>query len=173
MGLESAILAHLGLGSSTSPVPYHTTTFLVINFFCAYVLSSPRIAKARYGLDHNSAPRADLDKYGAAAVRAGKLTEAEVDRIKRAEAAHANAVEHYPVFVAGMLAATLAGVRPGTVNACGTLYTLARSAYIVAYVRTTTEKLSYIRSALWWVGNVAVFWLVWSTGKVVDASGRM
>lgn len=45
-------------------------------------------------------PRADLDKYGPAAVSKGKITQAQLDELHRQEAAHQNAMVHYPVFLA-------------------------------------------------------------------------
>jgi len=64
---------------------------------------STRGGKARHGLDHNVAPREDLSKYGEAAVQAGKLSRTTLNRLKRQEAAHANAVEGFPFLVAGSM----------------------------------------------------------------------
>lgn len=80
--------------------PNHAATFLLANWVLAYGLMSTRGAKMYYGIDHNVAPREDLAKYGEAAVRAGKLTQRTLDKLKRQEAAHANAIEGYPLFVA-------------------------------------------------------------------------
>lgn len=33
----------------------------------------------------------------------GRLTQARLDQLKRAEACHANSVEHFPVFAAAMI----------------------------------------------------------------------
>lgn len=60
---------------------------------------STRGAKFRLGLDHNTSPREDLNKYGEAAVQAGKVSRSTLNRLKRQEAAHANAVEGFPFFV--------------------------------------------------------------------------
>jgi uncharacterized MAPEG superfamily protein len=61
---------------------------------------STRGSKMRLGLDHNVLPREDLSKYGEAAVKAGKISQKTLNKLKRKEAAHANAVEGYPLFVA-------------------------------------------------------------------------
>jgi hypothetical protein len=39
-------------------------------------------------------PRQDLDKYGEAAVRDGKITRTQLQMLQRNEAAYANAVEN-------------------------------------------------------------------------------
>lgn len=64
---------------------------------------STRGGKIRHGLDHNVSPREDLSKYGETAVKAGKLSRTTLNRLKRQEAAHANAVEGFPFFVAGSM----------------------------------------------------------------------
>lgn len=73
---------------------------LIGNWAFAYALTSTRLAKNYYGIDNNVAPREDLSKYGEAAVKAGKISQRTLNRLKRQEAAHANAVEGYPLFVA-------------------------------------------------------------------------
>lgn len=59
------------------------------------------------GLDHNSAPREDLAKYGEAAVQSGKISRGTLNRLKRQEAAHANAVEGFPLFIAASTSTVL------------------------------------------------------------------
>ena len=162
------LLSRLGLRTSTNSLPHCTSQFLLLNFFITYVLSSSRFAKSKYDLDHNVAPREDLAKYGDQAVASGKITQSELDKIRRQEAAQANAIEHFPVFAAAMTMATMKGVDAGMVNTCGVIYTVARVAYIVAYVRITDETTSYIRSVLWWFGNLACIKLLWSAGKMYD-----
>lgn len=78
-------------------------TYLITNFFLAYVLLSTRGIKRYYRFDHNCSPREDISKYGEALVREGKLHRKVLDRMKRWEAAHANAVEGYSLFVAGVV----------------------------------------------------------------------
>lgn len=73
------------------------------NWAFAYALMSTRGSKIRLGLDHNVAPREDLSKYGEAAVKAGKISQRTLNKLKRQEAAHANAVEGYPLFVAASM----------------------------------------------------------------------
>jgi len=74
--------------------------FLTWNWFYAYCVLASRTPKQWYGIDHNGSPRQDLNKYGAVAVKEGKLTQAQLDQIQRVEAASANSVEGYVLFVA-------------------------------------------------------------------------
>lgn len=95
------ILTTLGLSAAPGQAPQnHASTLLLANWALAYVLMSTRVQKNFYGLDHNVMPRDDLSKYGEAAVQAGKLDRRTLNKLKRQEAAHANAQEGYPFFVA-------------------------------------------------------------------------
>lgn len=74
--------------------------FLAWNWFYAYCVLSSRTFKQYYGIDHNGSPRQDLDKYGAAAVKEGKMTQAQLDQIRRVEAASANSIDGFSLFAA-------------------------------------------------------------------------
>ena len=89
----ASLSAKLGLHAPDISTSNHAAGFLLFNWFFTYGILSTRIAKHRYGLDHNVCPREDLTKYGEAAVQAGKLSRTTLDRLKRQEAAHANASE--------------------------------------------------------------------------------
>jgi uncharacterized MAPEG superfamily protein len=73
--------------------------FLGFNWFYAYGILSSRTLKQIYGIDHNSSPRQDLNKYADTYVREGKMTRSQVNMIQRCEAASANSVEGYTFFV--------------------------------------------------------------------------
>lgn len=162
----STTLTTLGLrAASGQQPPNHAAGYLVANFVLAYALLSTRGGKIRHGLDHNVSPREDLSKYGEAAVQAGKLSRTTLNRLKRQEAAHANAVEGFPFFVAGILLAVQAGVPSETINIIGAWYTLSRVAYGLAYVFIESETLSFIRSLLWWSGNSACITALVFAGK--------
>lgn len=97
----SSILSTIGLRAAPGEsAPNFAAGFLVANWAFAYCLMSPRVSKMRLGLDHNVSPREDLSKYGEAAVKEGKISQKTLNKLKRQEAAHANAVEGYPLFVA-------------------------------------------------------------------------
>jgi hypothetical protein len=61
---------------------------------------SARVIKRHYKLDHNTSPREDIQKYGTAMVKEGKLSRTQLDREKW-QSAHENCVEGYALFVAG------------------------------------------------------------------------
>jgi len=86
------------LGLSTSPLAA-PAGFIAWNWVYAYCVLSSRTFKQSYGIDHNGNPRQDLDKYGAAAVKEGKMTQAQLDQIRRVEAASANSVDGFTFFV--------------------------------------------------------------------------
>ncbi|KAK0612586.1 hypothetical protein B0T17DRAFT_648961 [Bombardia bombarda] len=176
----SSLLTTLGLrasSSSSSPVPLpitnHAPALLIFNFIFAYGLLSSRTLKQYYGIDHNASPREDLTKYGPAAVRAGKITQKQLDTLKRNEAAHANAVENYALLVAALGLATAVGVKGEVVNRAGVVYTLARAAYAVVYVTVADDRWSQARGCCWWVGNGSCFWLLWRAWGVLALGGRV
>lgn len=82
----------------------------------AYLFLSSRTIKQYYGLDHNVSPREDLAKYAPKMIAEGKITQERVDMIKRWESASANALENFPLFVAGVLIACHGGVENKLIN---------------------------------------------------------
>lgn len=52
--------------------------------------------KISLGIDNNVAPREDLAVVGEPAVKSGKLSRSVLNRLKREEAAHANAIGAFP-----------------------------------------------------------------------------
>ncbi|KAJ5660727.1 uncharacterized protein N7484_000099 [Penicillium longicatenatum] len=161
----SAILTTLGLRAAPGgQVPNHAATLLLANWALAYGLMSTRLTKLYYGIDNNAAPREDLATFGEAAVKAGKLDRRTLNKLKRREAAHANAVEGYSLFVAAILTAAYAGVPTESINTIGVWYTLSRVAYGLAYTYIESKSLSYLRSVAWWSGNISCI-----TGLVLAA----
>lgn len=131
------------------------------------------------GLDHNSAPREDLAKYGEAAVQSGKISRGTLNRLKRQEAAHANAVEGFPLFIAAststllltvvvfiffapsvhqsdqtVLLGIFTGLPAETINGVGAWYSVSRVLFTISYALTESEGMSLLRSAFWISGNV-------------------
>ncbi len=173
-----SILTFLGLQRAVGQQPAnYAPAFLLANWFYAYCTLSTRFSKMAVGLDHNSSPREDLSKYGDAAVQAGKLSRRRLEQIKRMQAAHQNSVEGFTFFVAGgelcillvlhvwkffstltkcsVLFATFGGVPNTTINGICVWYTLSRLAYGAAYVLIESERLSIVRSAIWWSCNAS------------------
>ena len=106
--MTNPILSFLGLQAATGQPANYAPAFLLANWFFAYCNLSPRFGKLAAGIDHNSSPREDLDKYGDAAVQAGKLSRRRLGQMKRMQSAHENSVEGFTFFVAaGMFYALL------------------------------------------------------------------
>ncbi|KAL4809860.1 hypothetical protein BDV18DRAFT_129763 [Aspergillus unguis] len=167
-----SLLTSLGLSPSTGlPIPNYGPYALIINFILAYGVTSSRTLKQIYGIDHNVSPREDLTKYGPAAVREGKITQAQLDMLKRNESAHANAVENYTLLVGAVAMASVAGVENVAVNRAVVGYTLARILYAVVYISVGNDrpKLSMVRGLVWWVGNVCCLRLLWRAGGLLSA----
>ena len=69
-------------------------------------------------------------------------------RSQRAHAAHLNGFESFPVFVAGVLMAQLAGVDVGTINLLAIVFVGARVLHGVFYL----GNVQAMRSLVWLVG---------------------
>lgn len=123
-------------------------------------------------------------------VKEGKIKPGTLRMLRRWEAAHANAVDNFPLFFGSVVCFSLpcgsnlysgvdwcwwwvflkllalhAGVPVEKINGFAALYTLARCAYAVAYINIETHALSFTRSVLWWVGNVSCFTLIKMAGS--------
>ncbi len=129
-----------------------------------------------YGIDNNVSPREDVTKFGEAAVREGKMNRTQLNMVVRIESAHANSVENLPLLIGSLLFATHTGVPNELVNQIAFTYSLARIGYALAYIYTEQFALSFIRTAMWWVGTGNCFFLLWRAGrtmKVESAALRM
>lgn len=147
------------------PVPNYASTFLITNFVLAYLAVSPRILCRLSGFGSNTAPREDIAKYGEKAVSKGKITQVQLGRIKRLGAAHANAVENYPLLGIAVLFALHAGVENSKMNFWMAGYTVSRVVYAVAYTYIESDPLSYLRSLAWWGGNISCFSMIVAAGR--------
>ncbi|KAJ6190062.1 hypothetical protein N7519_000083 [Penicillium mononematosum] len=162
----SALFTTLGLRASDQPPANHASALLMVNWFFAYILSSPRGAKIRLGLDHNANPREDLTTYGEAAVQSGKITRRTLDKLKRQTSAHANAQEGYTLFVAATVLVSLyAGLPNETINTVGVWYSISRVAYHLLYCNVESHSLSFLRSAAWWSGNISCLYALVQASK--------
>ncbi|KAI6080996.1 hypothetical protein F4821DRAFT_40067 [Hypoxylon rubiginosum] len=159
----------LGLRAASlgSPTPNYAPAYLSFHFVFAYCVLASRNLKQLWGLDHQSSPREDLVKYGDAAVKSGKITQNQLNMLKRNEGAHANSVENYTLLVGAMGLATFAGVKPEIVNRAGLIYTAARIAYGISYILIEDNLLAVSRGVFWWIGNGSCLWLFWEAGKLL------
>lgn len=141
----------------------------MFNIVFSYSVLTSRPLKQMSGIDNNVSPREDVAKYGEAAVREGKLGRAQLNRIKRVESAHANAVENLPLLMSSTLFATYAGVSNERINTAALIYSCARVAYAISYVYTEDLTLSYLRSLLWWTGTGNCLALLWRAGQAMNS----
>jgi len=77
-------------------------------------------------------------------------------RSNRAHAAHLNGFESFPVFVAGVLMAQLAGVAPTTINLLAIAFVIARVLHGVFYV----ANVQALRSLVWLAGFASALALI-------------
>jgi len=77
-------------------------------------------------------------------------------RSNRAHAAHLNGFESFPLFVAGVLMAQLAGVAPTTINLLAIVFVVARVLHGVFYV----ANVQALRSLVWLVAFASAVALV-------------
>jgi len=162
---RSSLLTLVGLRSTTAAVPSLASTFLISNFIYAYAILSTRFIKQRYRFDHNGSPREDVAKYGEAMVKEGKLSAKQLAMVKRWESAHANAVEGYTFFVAGVLLGLHAGVPTQTLNGLMAIYSLARIGFGISYIAIESEGKSWLRTMFWWTGNISCITMMVQAGK--------
>ncbi|KAK3374670.1 hypothetical protein B0H63DRAFT_480718 [Podospora didyma] len=150
----------LGLSAFAS-TQNHAPTFLGFHFLWAYVALASRHLKQWHGIDHQASPRYDLAKYGDAAVKAGKLTQKQLEMIQRCDSAHYNSIDNYVLLVGAMGMASIAGVEGRMINKAGLVYTAARIAYSAVYVFVDDPVWSVSRGVFWWVGNACCLYLYW------------
>ncbi|KID59221.1 uncharacterized protein G6M90_00g066720 [Metarhizium brunneum] len=163
----SSLASILGFGSSSEPRDM-VATYLIVNALWSHTLSSTRALKMLYKMDNHVSPRTDLDKFGPRAVLEGKITQAQLDMLKRNEAAHANSMEHFPIFATALILAKLAGLPAADINSAGFAYTVLRVAFVGNYVLSITMGWAALRPVFWWASNIVCFRLIWRAGKMFN-----
>jgi uncharacterized MAPEG superfamily protein len=164
----SSITTALGLRGANPPS--YGGAYLIFHFLWAYGITSSRTVKQIWGIDHNVSPREDVTKYGAAAVASGKITQQQLDMLKRIEGAHANSYEQYGFFASALIWAHVAGLPMADVNASALAYTVIRMAYVGVYTFVDTPKLSQLRGMCWWTGNLVCLRLFWKGMQAINAA---
>ncbi|QDS67659.1 hypothetical protein FKW77_004848 [Venturia effusa] len=155
--LAMSLLYRLGLGVSESGLEPAARPGAIIlsQFLFNYLITQPRLPKIAYGIDNNANPRPDLAEKGPQAVKEGKISQKQLDRLHRLQAAHNNGLENLPLFSLAICFALIAKVPGSFVNRFGLTYTLARVAYVLNYYYVETEAASRVRTVLWWIGNLS------------------
>ncbi|KAF2171672.1 hypothetical protein M409DRAFT_50337 [Zasmidium cellare ATCC 36951] len=165
--MSTPLTALLGLTPSS---PTLGPSYLIFHFIYAYILLSSRPWKLAHKIDHNVSPRDDLTKYGPSAVAKGKLTQRQLDRIRRVENCHANSVENFPLLVAAVVLAHVGGLENSVVNGLGLWYTVVRVGYAGAYIFNERSRgVALLRGVFWWTGNIVCLRVIGMAGKVMNA----
>ncbi|KAK9371442.1 uncharacterized protein V1513DRAFT_455756 [Lipomyces chichibuensis] len=71
---------------------------------------------------------------------------------ERAEAAHKNGMENFPLFATALVIGTVVQLPNQSMNAFAGMYLLVRALYTAAYINIKRGKISFVRSALWGLG---------------------
>jgi uncharacterized MAPEG superfamily protein len=100
-----------------------------------------------------------------------RLTAREFAAYERAERAHSNALENMPLFCAAIFAGLLAQqkIGPGEIalNEFAVGFLLLRALYTVCYILTETIRLSYLRSALYFITTGWAFYVIGRAAYIV------
>ncbi|KAM3524517.1 hypothetical protein MY4038_007724 [Beauveria bassiana] len=142
--------------------------YLIANILISHTLSSTRGLKWLWRIDNHVSPRTDLEKSGPRAVLEGRLQQSQLDMLRRNESAHANSMEHFPVFATALILAKMAGVSAADINYAGLTYTLARLAFVGNYILSSTLIGAALRPVFWWTAHVACLKLIWRAGKIFN-----
>ncbi|ODQ51468.1 hypothetical protein SAICODRAFT_95668 [Saitoella complicata NRRL Y-17804] len=108
------------------------------HIFSAYTLN-----KASGGKFTNVHPRTNLENLK------DKVSHDVYTKAVRAEAAHKNNLEGFPLFATALLAGNFAGVEASLLNKFAAFYVGGRVLYNALYTYTTREATSQARSVLW------------------------
>ncbi|OAA61415.1 Membrane-associated, eicosanoid/glutathione metabolism (MAPEG) protein [Cordyceps fumosorosea ARSEF 2679] len=157
-----------GLSAATGDPNLMVAEYLIANILLSHTFSSARVLKMRFGLDNHISPRADLERFGPRAVLEGRLSQAQLDMLKRNEAAHGNSMDHLPVFAAALILAKVAGLPAADINYVGLTYTLTRIAYVGNYLVSSSLLGASLRPVLWWTANLLCLRLIWRAGKAFN-----
>lgn len=140
-------------------------------------------------------PRGDTARKGEAAVQRRRISRAQLALLERNEGLHANAIEHLPLFVSSVvrigtsasgshsaadrthpahtlpqLLAVVGGLPASQINRFAAKYLAVRVAFAVAYLGITDLRASFIRTGLWWTGNVLCFRTLVAATRALNAA---
>ncbi|CAN9157975.1 unnamed protein product [Alternaria sp. RS040] len=88
-------------------------------------------------------------------------------KYERMEACHANRMENLPLFIGAVVLGNMAGLAQSELAEFGAWCLAVRIAYTVAYITTSTQAPTLIRSSLWIAGVSLCF------RTIIQAAGAM
>ena len=122
-----------------------------------------RIKKANNGRWNNANPKSTA--YHATME---KSVPAEVfATYERSEAAHKNAMENLPLFATAVILGNMAKLPANTLNTVVGAYLGLRVAYTFAYINTTSQRLSFVRTGIWAASVSSLIYLLVRSGNVL------
>ncbi|KAH7312883.1 hypothetical protein BKA65DRAFT_600439 [Rhexocercosporidium sp. MPI-PUGE-AT-0058] len=87
----------------------------------------------------------------------------------RAQCAHINALEGFPLFAAAMIAGTFAGIPREELNRSAAQYLGLRVLYTGLYIGIENNVLAFARSGAWGLGIAVPIMTLWKAGERVSA----
>ncbi|RYN94955.1 hypothetical protein AA0121_g181 [Alternaria tenuissima] len=88
-------------------------------------------------------------------------------KYERMEACHANGMENLPLFIGAVILGNMAGLAQNELAKFGASFLAVRIAYTIAYITTSTQAPTLIRSSLWIAGVSLCF------RTIIRAAGAM
>lgn len=98
-----------------------------------------------------------------------KSVPAEIfSRHERAQAAHANGLENFPLLIAAVVLGNLAKLDVALLNGVSWGFVVLRILYAIAYVQIVQQKLSLLRSAIYLLSLLLSFYSIVKSGMVLS-----
>ncbi|KAJ3543078.1 hypothetical protein NMY22_g3273 [Coprinellus aureogranulatus] len=133
-------------------------------WFLAYVPQLIRnITLGKIRSFDNLQPRSNLSKVAAKNGVDDKLK----DRVAKADAAHQNGLESFPLWSISVLVANYAGLAPRSINNTALVYLGSRTLYNYVYIKQNKRWHGTVRSFVWLVGVVSSLSLLIRSANLV------
>ncbi|KAK0101950.1 hypothetical protein ONS95_001241 [Cadophora gregata] len=97
----------------------------------------------------------------------GKVPSSVWNSSYRAQCAHVNAMEGFPLFAAAMIAGTVAGIPSEDLNRSAVQYLGLRVLYTGLYIGIENNILAFARSGAWALGLAVPVLTLWRAGERV------
>ena len=101
------------------------------------------------------------------------LSKEDFGKFERARAAHFNGYENFPLFAVAVICGNMAKLDPSTLNTMTGLFLVLRTVYNVAYIQTTTQRWSVLRTGVWSASVLCCLFLLSKAGGVMANGGPL
>ncbi|RSH91174.1 hypothetical protein EHS25_009473 [Saitozyma podzolica] len=143
---------------------YNYSYLLLFPIWFQCHVASIRFATVRVGYMNNHSPRVALAEME----KSGKYSPRLVAKLRRRQAAHENCLEMIGFFAAVVVAGNTAGLSSEWMNFFSMGYFLLRWVYIYAYIKIDSDKLSLLRTLVWYTLNGLMLATLIKAGKAVN-----